>query len=221
MKIYKNRVEPTLKYAYGDILEIGCVGMGVNDVVGGEDFIHEALIERANSVTGLDIDKNGVDELNTKGFDVVCQDAQEPYDLGKDFDVIIAEENIEHISNLKTYLGNVYKHLRPDGSFIVTTPNAQCFDFFFQTLVFGKPRVNKFHTHYHSVDTLVYLLESNGFSVDKVMVYQAINPSTTNFLGKIAWLFLRLLPNCFGRTIMVIAKKKEGGGIENETKQRE
>nr|MBA4405418.1 hypothetical protein [Nanoarchaeum sp.] len=208
MKIYRNRAALTLKYARGDILEIGCVGMGENDVFGGHDFIFARLKKKANKLVGIDINEQGVKELVSQGFDVKTQDAQEKYNLKQKFDTVISEENIEHISNLKTYLDNVHAHLKDDGLFLVTTPNAMCLDFMLQTLIWRKPRVNQYHTHYHTTDTIKYLLESNGFKVVKIKIIHAINWKSTNLGGKIMWFLLRLFPSRLGRTIFVIAKKK-------------
>ena len=76
-----------------------------------------------------------------------------------------------------------------------------------QTLLFGKPRVNKYHTHVHTIDTISYLLESNGFKIIHMEIIQPFNLSKTNILGKLYYPFSFILPNKFGRTIVVIAKK--------------
>jgi 2-polyprenyl-3-methyl-5-hydroxy-6-metoxy-1,4-benzoquinol methylase len=207
MKIYKNRFEPIKEYCSGDVLDIGCVGMGTNDVLGGEDFIGEYLKLNSKSYTGIDINGKGIDLMKKSGYNAIWQDAQKQYNLKKKFDVIFSEENIEHISNLGIYLENVYNHLKPDGKFILTTPNANAFEFFLQTLIFGKPRVSKFHTHIHTTDTIKYLLRENYLTVEKIEIIQPLNFKTTNLFGKLYGLFCWCLPKRFGRTIIIIAKK--------------
>jgi len=208
MKVYKSRARMALNYVHGDVLDIGCVGMGKNDVVGGEDFIHGEIKKRAKTLTGLDINAVGAKRMNEMGFNIIVKDAQEPYDLGRTFDTIVSEENIEHIANLKTYLENIHKHLKDDGTLIVTTPNINCLDYMIHMFIWGKMRVNQYHTHYHTVDTIKYLLESYGFEIVKLDIFQAINWRIQNFGGKIAYFLVRPFPKRFGRNMLIIAKKK-------------
>jgi len=206
VKVYKSRIIPVLKHIKGrDVLDIGCCGMGENDQVGGVDFIHGKLVNAGHKVIGLDINKEGVINLNKKGFNVVCHDAQKPYYLEKKFDTIVSEENIEHISNLKTYLENVKSHLKEDGIFVLSTPNAFCFDFILQHIIFGRQRANLYHTHYHNINTIKYLLESNGFEVTHHEFCHGITKAM-NFNSKIVKLIVPFLPNRFGRTLIVVAK---------------
>jgi len=207
-KIYKSRIIPVLPHVKGHkILDIGCVGMGDNDVMGGEDFMFGYLVDKGYDVLGLDINADGLKKFKTRGYKAVCFDAQEPYDLKQKFDTIIAEENIEHISNLKTYLDNVKNHLNPNGIFIVTTPNAQCLDWIFSMFVFRKPRTNPCHTHMHSLETFKYLLESNGFKVIHNEYLQA-NPDYLNLNGKIMAQIVRFFPARFGRNMLIVAELK-------------
>lgn len=207
MKIYKSRATITLSYAGKGkrILDLGCVGMGANDIIGGEDNIFGKL---QGYVIGLDINNNGVKELNKLGYTAKVQDLNYNYDLHAKFDIVISEENIEHISNLKIYLEAIKKHLKKDGILLLTTPNAMCLDFMFHTLIWGHLRVNLNHTHLHSQETIKHLLESEGFKIVELKIIQAINWKTTNTYGKIMSLILRLLPSKFGRTIFVVAKLK-------------
>ena len=208
MKILKHRWDPVLPYINGDVLDIGCVGMGSNDVYGGEDFIHDKIKKRANFLLGLDINSEGVEMMKSKGFNMICQDAQEHFNLNRKFDIVLSEENIEHISNLKTYLENVRNHLEEEGLFLITTPNILCIDFIIHRFLFKKPRANPTHTHYHIEDTIKCLLESNGFEVVKIEKFQAINWKIQNIGGKIMWFFARIFPERFGRNMIIVAKKK-------------
>lgn len=206
MKFYRNRFKPTLPYIKGKILEIGCVGMGENDILGGKDFLFGYLNKISSYVTGIDINKKGIKNLYIKGCDVLCRDAQEVYNLNERFDTIISEENIEHISNLKTYLQNVKNHLKKNGTFILTTPNMASADFMLHNLIRGTPFVNHHHTHYHSVETIQYLLKTHGFRIIKVDVFTACRFFGQNIFGKLRYIFMHFPPSKLGRTIMVVCK---------------
>lgn len=206
VKIYTSRIIPALKHIKGpDVLDIGCVGMGDNDVLGGLDFIFGELHKQHPNVVGLDINKEGATKLVKQGFNVVVQDAQEPYDLKQKFDTIVSEENIEHISNLKTYLENVRIHIKEGGRFVMSTPNAMCLDFIIQTFIFGKPRVNPHHTHVHTLETITYLLKIHGLRVVHHEYVQAISPGM-NLNAKIMKWFVKWFPQRFGRTIILVAE---------------
>ena len=209
MKILKHRWDPVIPYIKGSVLDIGCVGMGSNDIMGGDDFIHAKIKELADECVGLDVNQGGVDMLNKNGFNVICKDAQEPYDLNKKFDVVLSEENIEHISNLKTYLENVKRHMKDNGLFIITTPNILCIDFMIHRFVFKKPRANPTHTHYHIEDSIKCLLESNGFEIVRVDMFQAINWKIQNFGGKLMFFLARIFPKQFARNMLIVAKKSK------------
>lgn len=118
-KIVRNREEIILKLCRGkDVLDIGCVGSG--EPIG---KLHKLIAKVAQSVLGLDINCNGVKILQRQGYNVICGDA-ENFMISKQFDIIIGGELIEHLSNPGLFLKNAYKHLRPGGLLILTTPNA-------------------------------------------------------------------------------------------------
>jgi len=155
----------------------------------------------------LDINEKGVKELCDLGYRAKVQDLNYSYDLKKKFDFVISEENIEHISNLRTYLQMARKHLKDNGTLLITTPNSLCIEFFLMNLLFNRLRVNLFHTHLHSKETIKYLLSSEGFEIVEIFPFQAINYKATNIFGKISILLLRLFPSRFGRTLFIKAKK--------------
>lgn len=208
MKLYKNRVDVTLKYIKGKVLDIGCIGMGENDTYGGKDFLHGKIKGGGFNISGLDINKRGVEKLNKLGFSIIIQDAQKPYNLNTKFDTIISEENIEHIEDLKVYLKNIHNHLKKNGRLILTTPNAMALEFMIQTFFLKHPKVNPNHTHWHSTTTIKYLLEKNGFKVEEMFIVHSLDLKGSNIFGKLMWLILRLVPTFLGRTIVVIARKR-------------
>lgn len=79
------------------------------------------------------------------------------------FDVIIAGDVIEHVNNQGLFLSNIYKHLRPNGKLIITTPNAKWLT------AITKP--NPTHTLWHDKYTLERILDLNGFKIDFFRYY--------------------------------------------------
>lgn len=104
------------------ILDLGC----------GQGYLSEALA-RFGSVTGVDLAEETI-ERNKERFpqlNFVCGDVTAPalpQTLSR-YDLIISSEVIEHLNimNREQFLGNVYALLRPQGLFILTTPNRDVF----------------------------------------------------------------------------------------------
>jgi SAM-dependent methyltransferase len=115
-------------------------------------------------VLGVDCLPEAIDQLRQRGFDAVCADVQ-TMDLGRTFDVIVAGDLIEHLSNPGLFLARVKAHLAAGGVFLVTTPNPVTFLRFLRALVSGKTHANKQHTCWFSSKVLCHLASRYGFEV--------------------------------------------------------
>jgi 2-polyprenyl-3-methyl-5-hydroxy-6-metoxy-1,4-benzoquinol methylase len=206
----KTRFKPLLPHIRGKVLDVCCVGMGSNDIMGGYDFMHGKLKRFKPNITlyGIDIDKEGVENMNKTGFNVFHQDVQEPFNLKMKFDTIICEEGIEHLDNLKQFLKNVHNHLENDGLFLLTTPNIIGLVNFLGVLIHSQPRKNPYHTHYHIRDSILYLLKSNGFEILNVDWFSPTNLKSTNFNARVTSWLTAILPHKWGKHIWVVARKK-------------
>ena len=101
----------------------------------------------------------------------------ETIDLGERFDIVVAGDVIEHVSNQGLFLENIKKHLQPKGNLVITTPNAKW------PTVFLRPNVT--HTLWHDIYTLKNLLARHGFKV-RYWRYYIGNKPRYNFLKTIA-----------------------------------
>ena len=149
-----------------DVLDIGVVQHAI-DKFENSTWLHRALCIKANKIVGLDIDKEGVESLVDRGFDVVCANAQD-FDLGKQFEVIIAGDLIEHLDNPGGFLECVKTHLRPDGIFAVSTPNPFWWKTFLHVLIKGNSCPHPEHTCWYCEKTLTQLLDRHGLSVTRI-----------------------------------------------------
>jgi len=206
MKIVSSRIDPIIELIKGKkVLDIGCVGLGGTDTYGGINWIHGKMVKVAKKCVGLDIQKEEVEKLREKGFDTRIQNIEEPFDLGEKFDVVVAEEVIEHLSNLGIFLDNIKKHLDVGGLFIISTPNPHGYEFFLSILLLGRTLANPRHTHWQSADTLKHLLESNGFELIHCFFVEGKSPI---FMRKVIQYLFSWLPQRFARDGIYIAKKK-------------
>jgi len=103
------------------VLDLGCVAHTASEEAS-EFWVHRHLVRHAKSVLGIDILREDVEELQRRGYNVVCADATCD-SLDQKFDVIVAGEIIEHLLNPGALLTNMRRHLKEDGIFVLTTPN--------------------------------------------------------------------------------------------------
>ncbi len=209
VKLVRNRALPILRYVKGkSVLEMGCVGMGKHDILGGNNFIAGYVKPLSKRWLGLDINEEGIQRMRQNGFDLKKVNVEEPFDLNEQFDIILAEEVMEHLSNFPVFLQNVYRHLSNDGLFIITTPNPISPSFIYQRLFGNKIRDVSIwnHTHWQTHETLGELLHRYGF---EIVHYEYIHPepgdpSPYYSVIKIIW---KLVPSQLGRNLILVAKK--------------
>lgn len=163
-----------IKYIQGkDILDIGSVGQT------NEYDLWDVLKEHSVNLTGIDTNPSNDQS-------VICGN-METYDFKKQFDIIIAGDVIEHVNNQGLFLKNINKHLKKDGYFILTTPNAKWLT------VCCRP--NSTHTCWHDKYTLLHLLDRYGFKVIFFQYYYG-NKKHYGFIKKILALRQSMLIVC-------------------------
>ena len=186
------------------VLDIGCCGSRYKL----EGWLHLNIKKSSKNVFGIDKSKECIEFLREKGYDVEVANA-ENFNLNQKFEVIVAGELIEHLSNFQGFLNSVRKHLKEDGLLILSTPNM----FYFREILFlilkGYPTVNPEHTCWFDEVTLQQLLGRFGFSVEKIMYTTEIKYNKLKLKDAILYLIERLIlyKKLKYGTIIVIAKK--------------
>lgn len=106
------------------VLDIGCIDHSVETALGlGSGWLHSRLREVADRLVGLDLLEDDAAALTRDhGYDIRFGDA-ESFDLGETFDLIVAGDLIEHLSNPGMFLERVAAHMSDDGRAVITTPN--------------------------------------------------------------------------------------------------
>src|SRR2546423_11906357 len=202
LPLVRGKFDRILALAKGkDVLDIGCIGgdRGV-DV---SHTAHASIVQQGRSCVGLDINEVEIDRWRHLGYDVVLGDA-EAFDLGTTFDVIVAADLIEHLSNQGMFLECVKRHLRIAGSLCIVTPNALSLNSAFKTVFGLRMNINAEHTCWHDRNTLRQLLARHGFRVveEYWQDYQA---------HPIAAVFVRWRKNLAAHIVIVARLRKEEG----------
>ena len=169
----------------GRVLDIGCGTGSISKELGSLGF----------TVTSTDLDEKSIKECRINNRYVgkvsyLVADAK-VMDLHEKFDIVIASEVIEHISQPELVIKNIYKHLKDDGIGIISIPNGYCLweivvshflqkngmvswlykspKLFYKLTGAKTPFYSKnslcFHVNYFTYGKFVKLLNDNGFKV--------------------------------------------------------
>ncbi len=195
-----------------DVLHLGCVGFTDLD---GEDRVKSAKrslhwkLTQCSKVVGVDRSGAVIEEMRKLGiFDnVVAGDVERLGDLpvNRKFDVVIAGDIIEHLSNPGQMLDGIKRFCRTDTRVIITTPNA-----------FGAPNYLRYsagrfregaeHVMSFNEQNLVTLLQRHGYAIAES--YTCFQPRSAEAHNSLAFRagksILELFPR-FGGTLMVVA----------------
>jgi 2-polyprenyl-3-methyl-5-hydroxy-6-metoxy-1,4-benzoquinol methylase len=142
------------------------------------NLLHGRLSEVAQTLYGIDSSSDAIETLRAAGFDnlavadIEAIGAGRPFS-GVSFDVVVAGEVIEHLSNPGLFLEGVKHYLRDGCSLLVTTVNAYCAHRFLYTLLRDRESVSPDHTMYFSRRTLVQLATRHGYAIEELRFYAA------------------------------------------------
>ena len=125
------------------------------------------ICDKNPDTLGVDIDAEGIEILNKHGFNTRHENVI-TMDLGQTFDTIVAGELIEHLPNPGTFLENMSRHLKPDGTLVITTPNPFYSKQAWKIWRHSQPSVHEEHTCWFDPITLNTLCQMSGLKVDKI-----------------------------------------------------
>jgi SAM-dependent methyltransferase len=193
-----------------DVLDIGATGVGLS--------LHMKIKAVARSLIGIDIDAQAVDRYRASHPDLqlVVGNVETIESIeGAPFDVIVAGDVIEHVSNAGLALTNLRRFLKPDGKLIISTPNA-----------FGGPNFLRFalgrfvdgadHVCSYTRFTLANAMRRHGY--EPLEVHTALDRPPQTRSRRLAYgvlkIPLRLLPE-FGGTLVMVCKPDQSLEPEN------
>lgn len=152
------------------VLDVGCVEHSLDRVNWRNpepgEWMHADLRRISNDVFGIDIVDEAIERLQNEGFNVAVGNA-EKFELDRDFDVIVAGELIEHLSNPGQFLDRCREHLSEDGAVIITTPNPRRLQMLHWFARGHENRANPEHTTWFDHYVMETLVARHGFEVDE------------------------------------------------------
>jgi len=156
--VHSDRIGALASFAQGKhTLNVGCTGYRPGSGAGEEALArHVRIAQAASECLGLDLDADGVAELERRGFPAIVADAC-TCSLGRTFEVIIAGEIIEHVGDGGQFLLNMRRHLGPGGLLVSSTCNPFCPKRFWKIVHYGHPCVHPEHACWYDPVTLMGL----------------------------------------------------------------
>ena len=200
------------------VLDIGCVNHTLSTRQA-KYWLHGILRERAAWLVGLDYEKDQVETLRREGFNVVCADATD-FNLGAQFDLIVAGEIIEHLTCPGKLLDCARRHLAPQGKLVLTCPNANNMLYFLENCLMGHEQDNTDHTCLFTPTTMSVLLRKCGyrpvsfhFVAENLAYYKG--SAGRKVLAYIMW-FAQLMAGvfrpCLCKNFITVAEPEDGSG---------
>ncbi len=163
-KVIKDRWKIIDKYCQNkNVLDIGCVQHNA-DTEKRSYWLHKKIKDIALTLVGVDIEENESKKLIDKGYNIIIDDAIK-IKIDNKFDTIVAGEFIEHISNHGLFLDNMYKHLKDNGVFIITTPNVFAIRYLVLNIFKKNLIPNKEHVCWFDYHTLKELCNRHNFNI--------------------------------------------------------
>lgn len=161
------------------VLHLGCTNYPyTKESLDNEMLLHFELERAARALYGFDFDERGLQILKNSGAKNLYRadlEKLEEVALDETFDVIIAGEMIEHLSNPGLFLRGVRRFMNSETNLIITTINAYGALRFLIYGLRGKGGANEpvhpDHVAYYSYRTLSLILERENLEVKKFYFY--------------------------------------------------
>lgn len=161
------------------VLHLGCADYPFTETaIKQQTHLHFDLMQIASELYGFDYDQPGIDVLEKHGVKHLYQADLEKLDeieLDETFDVIIAGEMIEHLSNPGLFLRGIKRFMNRESNLVITTVNAYAGYRFFVYGLKGKggatEPVHPDHVSYYSYSTLKLVVNREKLALNKFAFY--------------------------------------------------
>ncbi len=161
------------------VLHLGCTNYPyTKDSIDKNMLLHFEIAKAAKELYGFDFDQAGIDVLTKAGVEKLFQADLEnlaEVPLDETFEVIVAGEMIEHLSNPGLFLRGIKRFMNQETKLLITTINAYCG---MRNIIYalrgkgGKNEpVHPDHVAYYSFATLKLVIEREGIALEKFSFY--------------------------------------------------
>jgi ubiquinone/menaquinone biosynthesis C-methylase UbiE len=161
------------------VLHLGCTGYPfTEEIIKNEAMLHFELQREARELYGFDFDREGLETMRAhkvKNLYFADLENLQAVELDETFEVIIAGEMIEHLSNPGLFLRGIRRFMRPETNLVITTINAYCGMRMWTYGLRGRGGVHEpvhpDHVAYYSYSTLKVLVEREKLKINRFAFY--------------------------------------------------
>ena len=165
------------------VLHLGCTNYPyTKESLENDILLHFEIAEIAAELYGFDFDQKGIDVLEEAGVKNLFRadlEKLEEVRLDETFDVIIAGEMIEHLSNPGLFLKGIQRFMNAQTNLVITTINAYSAMRFMIYGLRGRggalEPVHPDHVAYYSYKTLSLAIERENLQVSEFLFYDLGN----------------------------------------------
>ena len=191
------------------VLDVGCVGQDID--YNNPKWIHSQVKSISETLMGVDINKEGILELNNMGYNILHFDE---LSTSCQFDTILMLDVIEHVDNPIEFLKSYEPFLAKDGKIIITTPNSNRAINFINILFKNEYSLNYEHTFWFCPKTLMEVFNRvNSLKVNEFYwLDNYSSPFNLNWKYKIIYFldsFLIKLRSNFSPNFMFVLGRKK------------
>jgi O-antigen biosynthesis protein len=184
------------------VLEFGC----------GKGFVSEQMQKKFNQITAVEIDPASAKNAEKFCNRIIVGDIEEIdfSKLGKEFDVAVFGDVLEHLKKPEKTLQKTRKLLKKRGGIVVSVPNIANWKIRMKLLT-GKfdytdnGILDKTHLRFFTLKNIKKIIEENGFEIEKVSSVPSA-PVPTKALKKA---MAKIFPGVFSFQFIIIAKVKQ------------
>ena len=181
------------------VLHLGCTDYPYTQAaIDNGRLLHFELQKIADQLYGFDFDEKGIEVLKNHNVENIYKadlENLDKVDLNETFDVIVAGEMIEHLSNPGLFLKGIQRFMNKDTKLLITTINAYMGLRFWVYGLRGRSGsvepVHPDHVAYYSFSTLSLIIKRENLKVQEFLFYnlgvehRVQNPWYYNFCNDI------------------------------------
>ncbi len=214
-KVYVSRFDFLLNYCkQKSVLHLGCTsGKFLPDKIQQRNSLHVYLNSVTNELYGVDIHTSSL-QIMSEYFNITNLyhgdvERLDKVNIDRQFDVILAGDIIEHLSNPGMMLDGIHRFMHQDSILIISTNNSFSLPAFIRFAV-GKYVEHEDHVFVFSPYVLYNILERHDFK--PIDIYGAYTRPAYGLKEKVIYFlgmpFLKLRPGTAG-TIIILAKSNK------------
>lgn len=196
------------------VLHLGCIGftdLETSERVNlAKETLHWSLTQIAD-VIGVDYSKEEIEEYKRLGiFDNIVNGNVEKLDqlnLKEKFDVIVAGDIIEHISNPGLMLEGLKRFCHTNTQLVLTTPNAFGLANYIRYMM-GQFKEGREHVMTFNIHNMENLLSRYNYTIEEAYTCYQPGAEKCGILFTIGKKFFETFPR-LGGTIFIVAKLKD------------